>query len=151
MKIQTLKAILELFERSSATNLEIDNAAMGKISISRGATTGATPPVTSLPMPVVEATQPPETSKPSPAAAKEEGLVEITSPFVGTYYESPAPGEPAFIQAGDRVNAGQTLCIIEAMKLMNEIPAEVSGEVVEVLVNNEQPVEHGQVLIRLRP
>lgn len=150
MKMQTLRAILELFEHSSATELEIDNAAMGKVRISR--TGSAVSPNTSLPMPVVEPTQPPAASPAAQKAApSEEGLVEITSPFVGTFYEAPAPSEPAFAKTGDTVTAGQTLCIIEAMKLMNEIPAEVAGEIVEICVKNEQPVEHGQVLFRIRP
>ena len=147
--MQTLRAILELFEHSSATELEIDNAAMGRVRISRNGS--PVTPSTSLPMPAVEFTQPPTTAPPKKKAAAEEGLVEITSPFVGTFYEAPAPTEPAFAKQGDKITAGQTLCIIEAMKLMNEIPAEVAGEIVEVCVKNEQPVEHGQVLFRIRP
>ncbi|MGH9413527.1 MAG: acetyl-CoA carboxylase biotin carboxyl carrier protein, partial [Terriglobales bacterium] len=75
----------------------------------------------------------------------------VTSPIVGTYYESPAPGAPEFIHAGDAVEAGQVLCIIEAMKLMNEIEAEQGGTVVKKLVTNGQPVEFGQPLLLLRP
>jgi acetyl-CoA carboxylase biotin carboxyl carrier protein len=71
--------------------------------------------------------------------------------MVGTFYRAPAPGEPPFVQPGDRITSGQTVCIIEAMKLMNELEAEVSGEVVEVLVENAQPVEFDQVLMRVRP
>ena len=149
MKMQTLRAILELFEHSSATELEIDNAAMGRVRISRAGTVGT--PSTTLPMPAIEPTTPPVASAAPKEAAPEAGLVEITSPFVGTFYEAPAPTEPAFAQKGDQVTAGQTLCIVEAMKLMNEIPAEVAGEIVEICVKNEQPVEHGQVLFRIRP
>jgi len=71
---------------------------------------------------------------------------EIRSPFVGTFYRSAAPGEPAFVEVGKRVKAGQTLCIIEAMKLMNEIEAERDGVIKEILVDNELPVEYDQVL-----
>ncbi|HBU49255.1 MAG TPA: acetyl-CoA carboxylase biotin carboxyl carrier protein [Myxococcales bacterium] len=149
MKMQTLRAILELFEHSSATELEIDNAAMGKVRISR--TGSPVAPSTSIPMPVFEATQPPTAKPAKKESVPEEGLIEVTSPFVGTFYESPAPSEPAFAKLGDQVSADQTLCIIEAMKLMNEIPAEVAGEIVEICVKNEQPVEHGQVLFRIRP
>jgi acetyl-CoA carboxylase biotin carboxyl carrier protein len=81
----------------------------------------------------------------------DSSLVEITSPMVGTFYRAPAPDEPAFVDVGDRIQTGQTVCIIEAMKLMNELEAEVSGEVVEILVDNAQPVEFGQTLMRLRP
>ncbi len=78
-------------------------------------------------------------------------LVEILSPMVGTFYRSPAPDEPPFVDVGDRIRSGQTVCIIEAMKLLNEIDAEVSGEIVEVLVQNAQPVEYGQPLMRVKP
>jgi acetyl-CoA carboxylase biotin carboxyl carrier protein len=75
----------------------------------------------------------------------------VTSPIVGTFYASPAPDEPAFVQIGDRIQKTQTVCIIEAMKIMNEIEAEVVGEVVEILVQNGQPVEFGQPLMRVKP
>jgi acetyl-CoA carboxylase biotin carboxyl carrier protein len=89
---------------------------------------------------------------PPPAApASRNDLVEVKAPMVGTYYSSPAPGEAAFVQIGSRVNVGQTICILEAMKLMNELEAEQSGEVVEILVANGMPVEYNQVLMLLRP
>lgn len=81
----------------------------------------------------------------------EQKLVELTSPMVGTFYRSPAPSEPPFAEIGDRIKTGQTVCIIEAMKLMNEIEAEVSGQVVEILVQNAEPVEYGQPLMRINP
>ncbi|MYA90248.1 MAG: acetyl-CoA carboxylase biotin carboxyl carrier protein, partial [Synechococcus sp. SB0663_bin_10] len=73
------------------------------------------------------------------------------APMVGTFYRAPAPEEPPFVDVGDRVQVGQTLCILEAMKLMNEIEADVAGEVVEVLVENGTPVEFDQPLLRLKP
>jgi acetyl-CoA carboxylase biotin carboxyl carrier protein len=87
----------------------------------------------------------------APAADEEAGLVTVTSPIVGTYYESPAPGAPEFVKTGEAVEAGQVLCIIEAMKLMNEIEAEVAGTLVRKLVTNGQPVEFGQPLLLVRP
>jgi acetyl-CoA carboxylase biotin carboxyl carrier protein len=78
-------------------------------------------------------------------------LVDVTAPIVGTFYAAPAPDAPNYIKPGDRVQVGAVLCIIEAMKLMNEIEAEVAGTVVEVLVKNEDPVEYGQVLFRIDP
>ena len=86
------------------------------------------------------------------AAAVDElaGLQIVKSPIVGTYYEAPSPGAPPFIKVGDRVGVGQALCIVEAMKLMNEIESDVSGEVVKVLVKNGQPVEYGQGLFAIR-
>jgi acetyl-CoA carboxylase biotin carboxyl carrier protein len=77
--------------------------------------------------------------------------VDVTSPIVGTFYASPAPDEPSFVQIGDRIQKTQTVCIIEAMKIMNEIEAEVAGELVEILVQNGQPVEFGQPLMRVKP
>ncbi|MBD2438719.1 acetyl-CoA carboxylase biotin carboxyl carrier protein [Nostoc sp. FACHB-110] len=78
-------------------------------------------------------------------------LVEVASPMVGTFYRAPAPGEAPFVEVGDRVRQGQTVCIIEAMKLMNEIEAEISGQVMEILVQNGEPVEYGQPLMRINP
>ena len=79
------------------------------------------------------------------------GLIDICSPIVGTFYRSPSPDSPAFVSVNDTVHKGDVLCIIEAMKLMNEIEAEVSGTVVEVLVENGQPVEYDQPLFRIKP
>jgi acetyl-CoA carboxylase biotin carboxyl carrier protein len=86
-----------------------------------------------------------------PAAASRAGLHIVKSPIVGTFYESPSPGSPPFVKNGDKVTAGQVLCIVEAMKLMNEIEADVAGEIVERLVNNGQPIEYGQELFSIRP
>ncbi|HLR45549.1 MAG TPA: acetyl-CoA carboxylase biotin carboxyl carrier protein [Deinococcales bacterium] len=85
------------------------------------------------------------------AAALEPDLAEVTAPIVGTFYEAPAPDAAAYVQVGDHVSKGTVLCIIEAMKLMNEIEAEVDGVIAEILVNNEDPVEYGQSLFRIRP
>jgi acetyl-CoA carboxylase biotin carboxyl carrier protein len=79
------------------------------------------------------------------------GLVDMTSPIVGTFYRQPSPAAPPFVEPGSKVKKGQVLCIIEAMKLMNEIEAELDAEVVEILVANGQPVEFGEILFRLRP
>ena len=84
-------------------------------------------------------------------AREDEGLQTVKSPIVGTFYESPSPGAPPFVKPGDQVEVGQVLCIIEAMKLMNEIESEYSGEVVRRLVQNGQPVEYGQPLFAIRP
>lgn len=88
---------------------------------------------------------------PPPPPKVDSNLQEITSPMVGTFYRAPAPDEPAFVEVGDTIKSGQTVCIIEAMKLMNELEAEVSGEIVEILAENAQPVEFGQPLMRVRP
>lgn len=103
----------------------------------------------------VETTAPavPVAAPPAAPAAPvvDPSLVEITSPMVGTFYRSPAPDEASFVEKGDRIQLGQTVCIIEAMKLMNELEAEVSGEIVDILVENAEPIEFGQPLMRVRP
>jgi acetyl-CoA carboxylase biotin carboxyl carrier protein len=85
-----------------------------------------------------------------PAAPAEEALHEVKSPIVGTFYESPSPGAAAFVKVGDQVEVGQVLCIVEAMKLMNEIEADVAGEVVKRIAASGQPVEYGQPLFAIR-
>ena len=81
----------------------------------------------------------------------EQKSVEVISPMVGTFYRAPAPGEAAFVEVGDRIRLGQTVCIIEAMKLMNEIETEVSGQVMQILVQDGEPIEYGQPLMRINP
>ena len=78
-------------------------------------------------------------------------LLEVKSPIVGTFYRAPGPDDPSFVEVGDRIKIGQGICIVEAMKVMNEIEAEVSGEIVEILVQSSQPVEFDQVLMRVKP
>jgi acetyl-CoA carboxylase biotin carboxyl carrier protein len=81
----------------------------------------------------------------------DEGLHIVKSPIVGTFYESPSPGSPPFVKVGDTLEVGQVLCIVEAMKLMNEIECDVAGELVKMLVANGQPIEYGQELFAVRP
>ncbi len=121
---------------SQAVVLSSDAAAAATIP-------SAAPMVSPSPAPVTEPVA-------APPAASASDLHEITSPMVGTFYRSPAPDEPPFVDTGDRIKPGQTVCIIEAMKLMNELEAEISGEIVEILVQNAEPVEFGQPLMRVR-
>ena len=88
---------------------------------------------------------------PAAAPAPASNLVDITAPMVGTFYRSPAPDAPAYTDVGAKVSVGDTLCIIEAMKLMNELEAEQAGEIAEICVENGEPVEYGQVLFRIKP
>ena len=105
-------------------------------------------PVAAAPAPVAPAE--PAAAPPASTATRSD-LLEVTAPMVGTFYRAPAPGEPAFVEVGSLINVGQTVCILEAMKLMNELESEVGGEVVEILVDNGTPVEFGQVLMRVKP
>ena len=120
----------------------------------------AAPPVTVLqapaaapaPLPPPQAAQSSAPSPPPPPApAARSDLQAITAPMVGTFYRSPSPGDLPFVEVGSRITAGQPICILEAMKLMNELEAELGGEVVEILVENGTPVEFGQVLMRIKP
>jgi acetyl-CoA carboxylase biotin carboxyl carrier protein len=106
--------------------------------------------VVAAPQPVASPDSEHREAAPRPAAAAPQ-LKEIRSPMVGTFYKAPEPGAEAYIRVGNRVTPGQTVCIIEAMKIMNEIEAEIAGTVREILVEDAQPVEFGQVLFRVDP
>jgi acetyl-CoA carboxylase biotin carboxyl carrier protein len=120
-----------------------DLAALARL-MGPGAPVAATPGLQPAAAPSPAAVAPP------PAAVEEEKLHVIKSPIVGTFYESPSPGSSAFVSTGDRVDKGQVVCIVEAMKLMNEIEADAAGEIVKRLVTNGQPVEYGQPLFAIR-
>ena len=111
------------------------------------------PVIVAAPQPVQMASPQVATSAATPpqAADASEGLVVIEAPMVGTFYSSPNPESPPFVAAGQRVTKGTVLCIVEAMKLMNEIECEMSGEIVEVCIENAQPVQFGQALFKIRP
>ena len=98
----------------------------------------------------IEASPVQSTPPPSVPGSRAD-LVEVTAPMVGTFYRAPGPEEAPFVEIGSRISVGQAVCILEAMKLMNELESEVSGEVIEILVENGTPVEFGQVLMRLKP
>ena len=102
----------------------------------------------SVAVPLVAA---PAAPAPAAAPAPEEGLHTVKSPIVGTFYEAPSPGAPPFVKVGDGVEVGQVLCIVEAMKLLNEIESDFSGEIVKKLAVNGQPIEYGQELFVIRP
>jgi acetyl-CoA carboxylase biotin carboxyl carrier protein len=146
----------------------VDESGIDSLEISRGGTrvrigktppaapsTGnhAPPPHAAHAPPAAPATQgSPPAETPAPAAAPARGnLVEIKSPMVGTFYRSPSPEAPAYVENGSKVTKGQTLCILEAMKLMNELESEVAGTIREICVENAEPVEFGQVLFRVEP
>ena len=165
MNLDEIKDILRAVTETDVTDFELETG-NDKIRIRRGATGGGKnaqqPPYvvvsSSLPAgaPAAQPAAAGEVAAPAPAAApaeedEDEGLVIVTSPIVGTFYESPSPGTPAFVDIGDEVKSGQVLCIIEAMKLMNEIEAETSGVIAKRFVQNSQPVEYGEALFAIRP
>jgi acetyl-CoA carboxylase biotin carboxyl carrier protein len=148
MDLRKLKALIDLVEKSGIAELEITEGEE-KVRIAKQG--GAVPPPTYLhPVPPAPQAAPaPVAAAPAPAEAaapaEPEGHV-VKAPMVGTFYRSSAPGAQAFVEVGQPVKAGDTLCIIEAMKLMNEIEADASGVIKAILVENGQPVEYGQPL-----
>ncbi|MGQ0597636.1 acetyl-CoA carboxylase biotin carboxyl carrier protein [Aquabacterium sp.] len=150
MDLRKLKTLIDLVSESNVSELEITEAD-GKVRIVKA---GATPVVMAAPMmqqamPVAQAA-PVAAAAGAPAAveaapAEETGHV-VKSPMVGTFYRSSSPGAKAFAEVGDQVKAGQPVCIIEAMKIMNEIEADQDGTITKILVENGQPVEYGQPL-----
>jgi len=164
MNQKELKELIEFLIEKDIAEFELERGDV-KVRIKRGAENTAAPvishiasmpPVVAVPplapvSPPLAATAPPAAPAPPVAAPPEEELHTVKSPIVGTFYEAPAPGAPPFVRPGDSVQAGQVLCIIEAMKLMNEIESDVSGEVVKMLAANGQPVEYGQPLFAVRP
>ena len=155
MNLNELKDLLQILEEKEITEFELEEAGM-KLRIRKGASQNDVE--APAPVPTQRSTDSPVSapvSRPQPAkaaaAAEEGGLVVVKSPIVGTFYRSPDPGSAAFVNVGDNVTVGQVLCIIEAMKLMNEIEAEVAGEVVRVHPENGQPVQYGDALFSIRP
>jgi acetyl-CoA carboxylase biotin carboxyl carrier protein len=141
--LEKLKAIVELLDGTDVGRLEWQDGTE-RIVIRRGM--AHAPPASSAPPSVAVA---PAASPTPAAAAPNEKLTVVTSPLVGTFYRSPSPDDPPFTEVGQHVEKGQVLCIVEAMKLMNQIKAEISGRLVEVLVKNGQPVEFDQPLFRI--
>lgn len=150
MKEANIRKLIEIFQESGVEELEYQESFWRgiRLKLSRnrrteGATVLQAPPTTVAPA-----------ATPAPAAASapvDDGLHVVTSPMVGTFYRSPSPEAEAFVNVGDRVKVGQTICIIEAMKIMNEIEADVDGEVVEADIDSGSPVEYGQTLFSIRP
>jgi acetyl-CoA carboxylase biotin carboxyl carrier protein len=157
MNQKEIKELIELLVEKDIAEFELERGDM-KVHVRRGGT--STPvvhmtPVMAAAHPVAEQPAPAPVASPAaptaaPAAAADSDLFIVKSPIVGTYYEAPSPGTPPFVKVGDTVKEGQVLCIIEAMKLMNEIEAEVSGVIEKMLVPNGSPVEYGLPLFAIR-
>lgn len=162
MNQKELRELIEFLIEKDISEFELERGDV-KVRIKRGRAEANTipvihPVVASSLEAAVAAPVAPQAPRPSAAPAPpaapapaEEELHIVKSPIVGTFYESPSPGSPPFVKIGDAIEAGQVLCIIEAMKLMNEIESDVSGELVKRLVANSQPVEYGQPLFAVRP
>jgi acetyl-CoA carboxylase biotin carboxyl carrier protein len=159
MNQKELKELIEFLIEKDIAEFELERGDV-KVRIKRGAEPVAMPAVPHFavhpaPAPVPEIASTPAAAVAAKAAeetasAVDQGLHVVRSPIVGTFYESPSPGSPPFVKAGDMVEVGQVLCIVEAMKLMNEIEADAAGEIVKKLVGNGQPIEYGQELFLIR-
>jgi acetyl-CoA carboxylase biotin carboxyl carrier protein len=151
---EELKKLISLLEEKNLTQFELEMEGF-KIKLSRNLTGQANPVASVIPAIIpasngIQAASGPEGAAQIPAPAEDKNIHYITSPMVGTFYRAPSPTSPPFVDIGDTVKKGQTLCIIEAMKLMNEIESDVSGVVVDILVENGKPVEYGQKLFAIK-
>ena len=147
MDLRKLKKLIDLVQESGIGEIEITEGEE-KVRISRHGAAGA--PIMMAapalqPMAMPQPTAAAAAAAPAPAAAEPQGHV-VKSPMVGTFYRAPSPGAPSFVEVGQAVTKGQTICIIEAMKLLNEIAADATGTIKSILVENGQPVEYGQGL-----
>lgn len=153
--IRDLKQLIEFLKEHQVAEFDLDRGDL-KIRLKFAQLAASSAGVTDLARMLANApppapSQPPAAAAaPTPPADPDAGLHLVKSPIVGTYYGSPSPGAAAFVAPGDRVEKGQVICIIEAMKLMNEIEADAAGEVVRCLVSNGQPIEYGQPLFAIR-
>jgi acetyl-CoA carboxylase biotin carboxyl carrier protein len=162
--IADLKEILRILEEQDITEFELEQDGV-KLRVCRAAPAPAVVTVAqafpataaaAAPRPAAAVPVPPEAAAPAAAPAPEPAVDEpsgsvVKSPIVGTFYRAPDPNSPPFVSVGDRVKVGQVLCIIEAMKLMNEIEAEIAGEVLKIHADNGQPVQYGDPLFTVRP
>lgn len=159
LDVDALQKIVEILEASDVTRLSWRRGTerllirRGPLPVPMGSVLSSGPAVTVVsPEPAPRHVAPPSSAPaavPAPEAEKPGALV--TSPFVGTFYRTPAPDQPPFVDVGTVVRKGQVLCIVEAMKLMNEIEAETAGKITEILAQNGNPVEFGQALFRIEP
>lgn len=155
--LKQLRELMRSLKQFDVTELEIEKDGE-RIYLRRGAESAIAPGVVVAapgtasvpPPPPVAHVVSPAPSAPAPAGSDDPNVVSITSPFVGTFYRSPSPDAPPFVDAGAEIRPGQVLCIVEAMKLMNEIESEIAGTIVEVLAQNGKPVEYGDALFKVR-
>jgi len=155
MDIAKIRALVELVAETGVAELELETDDLS-IRIRTAAAMAAPAPAAPAPLAATVAASPAAAAasvaaEPPPAPAAAGNLRDVTSPIVGTFYRAPEPGSPPFVEVGAQVAKGQTLCIIEAMKVMNEIEAEFAGTVREICVDDAQPVEAEGVLFRIEP
>jgi acetyl-CoA carboxylase biotin carboxyl carrier protein len=147
MTIDEIRQLLQLFNASGVGEMEVQRGE-DRLLLRRTPQGGAVAGVPAPPVPAPSAAAPPAPPAPLPEPTQQ---TLVKSPIVGTYYDAPSPGAPPFVNVGDSVQPGQVLCIIESMKLMNEIEAETAGVITAKLVENGRPVEYGEALFAIRP
>ncbi|MGQ0813521.1 MAG: acetyl-CoA carboxylase biotin carboxyl carrier protein [Gemmatimonadota bacterium] len=150
MDLDFVRGLIEAIDNSSIDSLELNRAGT-KIRISKTPPAAPVVSVPAQPQPSALQAAPAPVAPVAPPEPAATNLIDVKSPMVGTFYHAPAPEAPPYVEVGSVVKKGQTLCILEAMKLMNELESEVDGTVREVLVENSDPVEYGQVLFRIDP
>ena len=152
MDLKDIKAIIDLMKKNSITEFELERQD-SKIRLKRGLNGGAAATAEEPVSPVlpVSAQQPASVTLPSAQQTAATGEIEIKSPMIGTFYRAPSPEAGNYTEVGSEVNPDSVVCIIEAMKVMNEIKAEVKGVITQILVENAKPVEFGQPLFKVRP
>jgi acetyl-CoA carboxylase biotin carboxyl carrier protein len=150
VKPNEIRELIELISRSSFKTFELEREGF-RLRLVKADAVASGAPVPAATAPAISVETAPEAAAAETAPPVEPGLYEVNSPIVGTFYAAPSPEAPPYVEVGSRVRKGQVLCIVEAMKVMNEIESEVDGELVEILVKNGQPVEFGEVMFRLRP
>lgn len=149
--VRTIRHLIRLMARYQLNEIDLQEGDL-RIRLRRGTASVAMPSPAPLPTPLpVAATSPPPPPPPAEPEKAEKRYLTIKSPTPGTFYISPSPDAPPFVQVGSRVTPTTVVCIIEAMKIFNEIQAECTGVIAEVLVQNGQPVEYGQVLFKVEP
>ena len=156
MDLKDIKAIIDLMKKNSLSEFELEKQDF-KIKLKRGGSGIIAAPMEegsgvtyALPAPI-QIAQPTVVSSSAAAAAANSGNLEIKSPMIGTFYRAPSPESDEYVQIGSEVNPDTVVCLIEAMKVMNEIKAEVRGVITEILVDNAKPVEFGQPLFKIKP
>ncbi len=147
MRIRTIKRLVEILEKSIVNEIEITDILGRRVKISKSANTAQAPVNIAATAPAVKTTPTVEET----LGKKPDTHKAIKSPIVGTFYSSPAPDAPPYVQVGDIVKPGQVVCIVEAMKLMNEIESDINGKIVKILLKNEDPVEYNQDLFLVEP
>ena len=149
LDLEALRALLDLLAEKDVAEFEHEEGGK-RLRVSRGARTAGPPLAIGLPSPIAQSIVPPTAAGANDNSPPSGDFVDITSPFVGSFYRSPSPDSPAFVEVGSVVRPGQTLCIIEAMKLMNEIESDCAGTVVEIFAQSGKSVEYGQKLFRIK-